>query len=143
MPTVIDGTTGASQIQNDTVVAAKIASGAVTEAKLASSAVTEAKLANGAVTADKLASGAITTTSVLAATAGATTGAVGTYAFCGNMTASAILPDGTVAGSNLRYTNAYLGNLASPVPSGTWKCMGYAYAAASGIYSASLFLRIS
>jgi hypothetical protein len=82
------------------------------------------------------------TSQVLTATAGAEVGAVGTYAFCSNRTAAAVLPGSTVAGSNLRYTNAYNGTLASPTPSGTWRCMGYAFATGT-IYDATLWLRIS
>jgi hypothetical protein len=92
MPTTIDGTTGASQIQD----------GTVTEAKIAAGAVTETKIAAGAVTAEKLAVGVISTTSVLAATAGASSGAVGTYIVAWNATTTVIAVGGTIAGSNLR-----------------------------------------
>ena len=148
MPTTIDGGTGASQIQDGTVTEAKIAAGAVTETKIAAGAVTETKIADGAVTAAKLAVGAISTTSVLAATAGASAGAVGTYAFLarqsGGMTAGT-----TYAGSELEWTSAYNGaslavnnNLVSGglngVQSGTWRAMG-----SGPLRCMTLMLRIS
>jgi hypothetical protein len=141
MPTTIDGTTGASQIQDGTV--------------------TEAKIADGAVTAAKLAAGVISTTSVLAAIAGADVGAVGTYAFLWNAGTSTNYAAGsTLAGSNLRYAGvlsagttpsgyAAPANVAqSGTPSGTWRLMGYSLFVASAPFNppqrtASLWLRIS
>jgi len=102
MSTIIDGTTGASQIQDETV--------------------TEAKIADGAVTAAKLAAGVISTTSVLAATAGASAGAVGTYAFL-SASGTTVIPAGsTIAGSDLFYASVTV-NTGQPV--GTWRVMGY------------------
>jgi hypothetical protein len=143
MPTTIDGGTGASQIQDGTVIAAKIAAGAVTETKIA----------DGAVTAAKLAVGAISTTSVLAATAGASAGAVGTYGWLYiTATNTTITLGSTRAGSGLVWTGLYtnpssgapwtLGGSGSPA--GTWRCMGHisAYDNANG-RGTSLWLRIS
>jgi hypothetical protein len=114
MPTIIDGTTGVDQIQDGTV--------------------TEAKIADGAVTAAKLAAGVISTTSVLAATAGATAGAVGTYAWAATINNNTRTAFGaTLAGSSLQTQgiNGIVGGTASrPVGadtttlSGTWRCMG-------------------
>jgi hypothetical protein len=101
MPTIIDGTTGVDQIQDGTV--------------------TEAKIADGAVTAAKLAAGVISTTSVLAATADASVGAVGTY-FFGN-TQFGVVQGSTTAGSNLRKVNSS-GTFSSAGLSGTWRHMG-------------------
>lgn len=80
-------------------------------------------------------SGSPSTAQVLAATAGATAGDVGTYAFLYN-TSGTVNPNENRAGSSLRYasTNADVG----AAPAGTWKCMGYISAPA-----ASLWLRIS
>ena len=93
-----------------------------------------------------------TTEQVLAATAGATAGAVGTYAFMertGNT--AAIDFGGTIAGSNIRYagvdrtsSQAMDISSSSTVPSGTWRCMGYiAGLGESTAERASLFLRIA
>jgi len=134
MPTTIDGTTGASQIQD----------GTVTEAKIAAGAVTGTKIADGAVTAAKLAVGVISTTSVLAAIAGAEAGSVGTYAFLRHTTSADYAPNATLAGSSLRYAGIAVLNgswtgytVSNSVPetlplgvndttalSGTWRCMG-------------------
>jgi hypothetical protein len=126
MPTTIDGGTGASQIQN----------GTVTEAKIAAGAVTETKIADGAVTAAKLAVGAISTTSVLAATAGASAGAVGAYCAHGYSVSGDIGVGGTVAGSSLRGS----GTANNPGFAGTWRCMG-AQSSTGG--QGSAWLRIS
>lgn len=93
-------------------------------------------------TTQTTAGGAPTTAQVLSATAGATAGAVGTYAFCfeGNYNT----PGTTRAGSALRYSagNGSLGG----TPGGTWRCMSYSsysgcsFTAGSG---ATLWLRIS
>jgi hypothetical protein len=122
MPTNINGTTGIDQIQDGTV--------------------TEAKLADGAVTAAKLAPGVISTDSVLAATAGLTVGAVGTYAFLGSTssTLDSRTEGFTVSGSILRYSNAS-GTPAGGIPSGTWRLIG-ATSTTTGSKS-TLYLRIS
>lgn len=67
------------------------------------------------------------TTQVLSATAGASVGAVGTYAFCYQLFGQSVSDPGTTkAGSNLRFSNS--SGQGSSVPSGTWRCMGYASA---------------
>lgn len=98
--------------------------------------------------------GAPTTAQVLSATAGASVGAVGTYAFVGCLVN--VGPGGTTAGSNLRYAlasswtefcgnwNIGSGGAVSPIssaPSGTWRAMGFS-STQSG-YRTTLFLRIS
>ena len=91
---------------------------------------------NSAVTADKLATGErMTTANVLARTASASTGAVGTYAFLGRSgTNIAISAGSTVAGSNLRYLGVNVaasaaslstGSTVGGTPSGTWRAMGH------------------
>jgi len=95
----------------------------------------------------------ITTTQVLNATAGASLGAVGTYAFLvRNSSASSLAAGSTVAGSSLVYgsvisVNSYNYNTAvdgasTTSPSGTWRLMGE-FAASSDATKASLWLRIS
>lgn len=90
---------------------------------------------------------------VLARNAGASVGAVGTYAFLLDNTLNATNAAGsTKAGSSLRYagvgTDTDLIPLAivnSGTPSGTWRCMGYSAKAplASNGNGATLWLRIS
>jgi hypothetical protein len=85
------------------------------------------------------ASGAPTTAQVLSATAGATTGAVGTYAWLGDAAAVQTVPGGTRAGSDLWYaglsadiswSNQFPGGTIAQggsyggQPSGTWRAMG-------------------
>jgi len=89
---------------------------------------------------------------VMNRTAGATAGAVGTYAFMertGNN--SAINIGGTIAGASIRYagvdrTSSQAMDISSSatVPSGTWQCMGYiSFLGDASAERASLFLRIS
>jgi hypothetical protein len=76
-------------------------------------------------------SSAPTTEQVLSATAGASVGAVGTYAFLSRPvnvgSGGTVAAGGTAAGSTLRYTstNSYRGR-GTGTPSGTWRCMGHA-----------------
>jgi hypothetical protein len=84
----------------------------------------------------------VTTANVLSATANATAGAVGSYAFMYQNVAGTYDIGITLAGSSLRYVglaeaidptgggSGYpvwynLVNLSTTVPSGTWRCMGY------------------
>lgn len=99
------------------------------------------------------AASAPTTATVLAATAGAALGAVGSYAMLSrpSYSNSAIAPNANIAGSSLRYAGARSnGNNTSGIsgtaPSGTWKCMGYAANISDSYVAgefATLFLRIS
>jgi hypothetical protein len=95
----------------------------------------------------------ITTTQVLNATAGASVGAVGTYAFLvRNSDTSSLAPGSTVAGSSLVYgsvtaQNAFIYNTAldgtsATSPSGTWRLMGD-FTINSNPSTGSLWLRIS
>jgi hypothetical protein len=95
----------------------------------------------------------ITTAQVLNATAGASLGAVGTYALLSRpgYSATVINPGDTIAGSNLRYagglaSGANLASISATAPSGTWRAMGYAnniFACCNAAEFATLFLRIS
>jgi hypothetical protein len=76
----------------------------------------------------------LNTDRVLAATAGASVGAVGTYAFLQGVTGSAGV---TAAGSSLFYADRAGGNSGSP--SGTWRMMGYSLVSDR----ATVWLRIS
>jgi hypothetical protein len=81
---------------------------------------------NSGATAPEWAAG-VTTSAVLAATAGASVGAVGTYAMCTpDSLSSSAAPGTTTAGSNLEYSSVSAsGTLDGPSPSGTWRLMGY------------------
>lgn len=96
----------------------------------------------------------VTTAQVLAATAGATAGAVGSFALMKDTVAVTRLPNATLAGSSLRYSSLtgpiYTGSgvleftskIYSTVPLGTWRCMSYSMEHGDGIGS-TLWLRIS
>jgi hypothetical protein len=104
---------------------------------LANGYVVEAMLGAGAVTTTKLASGEqMTTTNVLATTAGASVGAVGTYAFLENLSTAAGAGN-VIGGSNLDYADDTAGG-STVSPAGSWRCMGDA---ATG--RATVWLRIS
>jgi hypothetical protein len=101
-------------------------------------------------TTQATAAGALNTTAVLNATAGATAGAVGTYAFLNrpsvNGNPGGVTIGGTIAGSTMRYASA--GGATSGTPSGTWRCMGFMSASYDGYQNLSsfgptLWLRIS
>jgi hypothetical protein len=79
---------------------------------------------------------------VLTTTAGASAGAVGTYAFLSPTSTSTIYdPGDTLAGSSLRWSSAEGGGLSiGTAPSGTWQLNGYKDATT---VTASLWLRIS
>lgn len=185
MPVIIDGTTGVSLIQDNTVTTAKIVNGAVVTADIADANVTGAKLEDSgvvagiygdssnvprvtldskgrvtSVTTQAIASSAPTTAQVLTATAGATAGAVGTYAFAGENANMTTAPGATRAGSNLRYAGVVTPNLWSnangvnaigPIGStialsGTWRAMGsstVSTVACQTALPATLWLRIS
>lgn len=82
-----------------------------------------------------------TTAQVLAATAGASVGAVGTYALL-RIRNTNLSPGGTVASSsNSRYANASGGE--SSLTSGTWRCMGTIYTGGTADDQVTLFLRIA
>ena len=129
-----NGDAGAPQIQT-----AAIAASAVTAAKIAAGNVLNAAIGAGQVTSDKLAAGAGEVNWVLARTAGATTGAVGTYAY---MTRTSSSFEGTAyAGSQLNYSGTSSAGAVTAgggVGAGTWLCMGRMTAAGT-----TLFLRIA
>lgn len=107
----------------------------------------------GDATVQTTAAGAVNTTTVLNATAGASVGAVGTYAFLmvNNTSSFSVSAGSTSAGSSLRYAgnnSTTAGSYSySGTPSGTWRCMGYAIKTTIGCsdaYSqATVWLRIS
>jgi hypothetical protein len=136
------------KIASFSITAAKLADNSVTTTKVADANITNAKLADGSVTTTKLASGEqMNTTNVLSATAGASVGAVGTYAFLVPTLVTIYNAGSTLAGSNLRYANAASTDFqyTSGTPSGTWRLMGYItlYGSDPQRVSPSVWLRIS
>jgi hypothetical protein len=117
-------------------------------------AVTTAKIANANVTSAKLATGNNERDWVLARTAGASVGAVGTYAWLGTTPGNtSVTAGGTKAGSGLRYAvmgaNNFWNNTSlatstaggnGGTPAGTWRAMG---GSPADIIPATLWLRIS
>lgn len=111
-------------------------------------------ITEGASGAPKIAAAALQTGAnerdwVLARTAAADVGAVGTYAFLGVPFGSyaTYTPGSTASGSSLRYTGS-ASLTQSGTPSGTWRCMGYTSYVSDGeggyfVVSSSLWLRIS
>jgi hypothetical protein len=84
-----------------------------------------------------------TTANVLAATAGASVGAVGTYAMLWTHSSNTVEPGQTVAGSGMVYSPAS-GLARSGVPSGTWRCMGRSVVDIYNLaQSVAIYLRIS
>ena len=93
----------------------------------------------------------VNTTNVLAATAGASAGAVGSYAWLGSIYVGNVTTGSSYAGADLVYagsasTNRFNDNTAMDInggtPAGTWLCLGSTVNSASR-YAATLFLRIS
>lgn len=85
----------------------------------------------------------VSTSTVLTATAGASAGAVGTYAFVNQRTSGATAFGSTRAGSSLfpcGIDQAFSGFSLGSAQSGTWRCMGNV---PSGGFYITLFLRIS
>lgn len=142
MAVIIDGTTGIDKVQDGAITVDDFAAGAV---------VTSVNGQTGAVTI----SAEPTTAQVLAATAGASAGAVGTYAFLHINTNNTTISTGsTRAGSGLIYasifpwagagTSTAVGQAGSGSPSGTWRCMGLITAYNNANYrGATVWLRIS
>lgn len=123
-------------------------------------------IAEGEVGAPKILDSALGATVTTAGTnwvqnriAGGAVGAVGTYAFLGEIFGVTSQPGSTRAGSNLRYAgvmsssqwiattaSALAAGVSTPVPSGTWRCMGYSQFVSQGenqYYGGTLWLRIA
>ena len=144
-------------LRDNPIAIAEGASGAprIQTAGIQDSAVTTAKIADANVITAKLAAGErMTTANVLGQTAGASVGAVGTYAFLRPNNTTVYNPGNTLAGSNLRYNGALTSSaeLFSNVfdkgtPSGTWRCMGGRdvrnEAGTQRSFAATVWLRIS
>ena len=162
---IATGAVATVDIADSAVTTAKIADANVTTAKVAANAVTVAKMAREGSSGQVLTSNGAgsdpsyqtisttpTTAQVLTATAGASVGAVGTYAMLGSVsgTGVAYTAGTTVAGSGLVYAGGVFVGITvatgySGTPSGTWRCMGYMrrFIGCSDMSTATVFLRIS
>jgi hypothetical protein len=148
----------ASGVNLTSLNASSLASGTVGTARLGSGTANNTTFLRGDGTW-ATAGGDPTTTQVLNATAGASLGAVGTYAYLSSTHNSLSIltynPGATVAGSSLVYAGGFAsgtnnnGNnyVSGTSPSGTWRCMGYSQNGNVSSYgiqrSGTLWLRIS
>jgi len=137
--------------------ASALSTGTVAAARLGSGTPGTGNFLRGDGSWQAVPASAPSTTDVLNATAGASVGAVGTYAFLGSSVFTTTEAGGTIAGSNLRYAgvastsgNTYTVN--NPgirgagnggTPAGTWRAMGRALGINNDQAGATLFLRIS
>jgi hypothetical protein len=149
-PTAIaEGASGAPRIQtasieNNAVTSSKIENNAVTSSKIKNDAVTSSKIEDNAVTSSKLGTSNSIRDWVLARTAAASAGAVGTYALAFNNASSSAGFGSTTAGSNLRPTDVAADDRGTPTLSGTWRCMGRAASSVSFFEErTTVWLRIS
>ena len=125
-------TTDATQtLTNKSISGAQINSGTVAVARLGSGSPSASNFLRGDGSWQTI-STTPTTAQVLTATAGASVGAVGTYAFAGRASTApntTINPGATVAGSTINYASGGSPDgstmLYSSALSGTWRCMGF------------------
>jgi hypothetical protein len=136
-------TTATQTLTNKSISGAQINSGTVAVARLGSGTPGTGNFLRGDGSWQTVPASAPSTTDVLNATAGASVGAVGTYALLAQISGTAVsTPGGTIAGSNLQYSAAGFGT-ASGTPSGTWRVMGRVTATSDSNVSRSVWLRIS
>jgi len=150
-----------TSLRDNPIAITEGASGAprIVNAAITDGTIQNAKIASSTLGAEKFQTGTTERNWVLARTAGASAGAVGTYAFLGHSSDNNTDTFGeTRAGSQLRpagirtYNNEYFDGTAPLADtdhagqnlalSGTWRCMGVARGG-NGIAGASVWLRIS
>jgi len=142
MPTIIDGTTGVDKVQPGVVTSASIPNGELPIAKLATTGTASNTTFLRGDGSWQAISTTPTTADVLAATAGASYGAVGTYGLFYSVTSTNRNPGSTVAGSGL-YAAAAVTFNTSFSPAGTWRVMGFMANSATTGERTSVCLRIS
>lgn len=113
-----------------------IAEGASGAPRIVNDAVT-----NGTLGSEKFQTGTAERDWVLGRTSGASTGALGTYAFLARISGGNALAGTVIAGSDLEYSDS--GGQSSGTPSGSWRLMGNVNPGAGIGNTASLFLRIA
>lgn len=122
--------TWANSVRDNPIAIAQGAAGApkVTEAAMLANSIHGNRIRTSTLTATQLANGAGEVNWVLARTAGAAYGAVGTYALLRKNTGTPADPNSTWAGSSLvpAPTSGVSEGFGSPA--GTWRCMGVAQA---------------
>jgi hypothetical protein len=145
-------TTATQTLTNKSISGEQINSGTVAVARLGSGTPGTGNFLRGDGSWQAVPAAAPSTTDVLNATAGASVGAVGTYAFLATTATSGTITYGsTYAGSGLRPIGlrmdnnnptalAYTGGELTTSPAGTWRAMGHTTFSARGY---TLFLRIS
>jgi hypothetical protein len=159
----IVGTTATQTLTNKSISGAQINSGTVAVARLGSGTPGTGNFLRGDGSWQTVPASAPSTTDVLNATAGASVGAVGTYAFLGFHSNANVDVGTTYAGSGFSYAGVLrtgnnwtntadnLGGIGSAQhqnvsPSGTWRCMGTSrgnVSGSGGAFPATLFLRVS
>ena len=138
---IAEGASGAPRIQN---------------AAMDTDSVDNANVVNGTLGAEKFQTGNTERDWVLARTADAAAGAVGTYVFAesdsdhalgGTVSGSSLTPTGAIYNIDITSSTASASLTRSGSLSGTWRCMGYHDNTNAGsnmtIFGATLFLRIS
>jgi hypothetical protein len=149
-------TTATQTLTNKSISGAQINSGTVAAARLGSGTPGTGNFLRGDGSWQAVPASAPSTTDVLNATAGASVGAVGTYAFLRPANTTTYSAGSTLAGSSLRYNEGITGgnNMSSidgATPSGTWRAMGHRQAqqfisgegTSASSSAATLWLRIS
>jgi len=139
---VTSGTLADARIPN--LNASKITAGQFATARLGSGTGSTSNFLRGDGSWQAVPSSAPTTAQVLSATAGASAGAVGTYAALRDTNTAVKAAGATRPGSGLRFTN-FNGNDANASASGTWRLMGAAGISgwSSGVMTSSVWLRIA
>jgi hypothetical protein len=148
-------TTATQTLTNKSISGAQINSGTVAVARLGSGTPGTGNFLRGDGSWQTVPASAPSTTDVLNATAGASVGVVGTYAWLIEQTSNSTsyANGATLAGSNLRFQGFGTGSpntgstlttlLANTAPAGTWRLFGRIEKGGNTFCGLSLWLRIS